>query len=61
MTKKELYQKRTEELLLPIVEDHGFELVDVEYVKEGFIQMLPTPANSSRCLLLSFLSCIWIA
>ena len=35
MTKKELYQQRTEELLLPIVEDHGFELVDVEYVKEG--------------------------
>ena len=24
-----------EELLLPIVEEHGFELVDVEYVKEG--------------------------
>lgn len=35
MTKRERYEQRTEELLLPIVEEHGFELVDVEYVKEG--------------------------
>lgn len=35
MSKRELYEKQTEELLLPIVEQHGFELVDVEYVKEG--------------------------
>ena len=35
MSKKEIYEQRTEELLLPIVEGHGFELVDVEYVKEG--------------------------
>ena len=35
MAKKEIYEQRTEELLLPIVEGHGFELVDVEYVKEG--------------------------
>jgi len=26
---------RTEELVLPIIEDNRFELVDVEYVKEG--------------------------
>jgi ribosome maturation factor RimP len=35
MTKRETYEKQTEELLLPIMEEHGFELVDVEYVKEG--------------------------
>ncbi len=35
MSKKELYEQQTEELILPIVERQGFELVDVEYVKEG--------------------------
>ena len=35
MSKKEMYEQRTEELLLPIIEEHHFELVDVEYVKEG--------------------------
>ena len=35
VSKKEVYEQKTEELLLPIVEEHGFELVDVEYVKEG--------------------------
>lgn len=35
MSKKEIYEKKTEELLLPIIEENGFELVDVEYVKEG--------------------------
>lgn len=35
MSKKEIYEQKTEELLIPIVESHGFELVDVEYVKEG--------------------------
>lgn len=35
MTKREMYEQRTEELLLPIMEEHHFELVDVEYVKEG--------------------------
>ena len=34
MTKRELYEQKTEEILLPIVEENGFELVDVEYVKE---------------------------
>ncbi len=34
MSKREQYEQKTEELLLPIVERHGFELVDVEYVKE---------------------------
>ena len=35
MSKKEMYEKQTEELILPIIEKHEFELVDVEYVKEG--------------------------
>ena len=35
MTKKESYEARTEAFLLPLVAEHGFELVDVEYVKEG--------------------------
>ena len=35
MTKREQYEQRTEELLLPILEELSFELVDVEYVKEG--------------------------
>ena len=35
MSKREIYEARTEELLTPIVEEYGFELVDVEYVKEG--------------------------
>ena len=35
MSKKEMYEQRTEELLTPLVEQHQFELVDVEYVKEG--------------------------
>lgn len=35
MSKKEDYEKRTEQLLMPMVDEHGFELVDVEYVKEG--------------------------
>ena len=35
MSKREVYEQQTEELLLPIVESHGFELVDVEYVKEA--------------------------
>ena len=35
MSKKEVYEQKPEEILLPIVEEYGFELVDVEYVKEG--------------------------
>ena len=35
MSKREQYEQRTEELLLPIIERNGFELVDVEYVKEA--------------------------
>ncbi len=35
MSKKENYEKRTEELITPILDEMSFELVDVEYVKEG--------------------------
>ena len=35
LSKREDYESRTEKLLLPIMEELGFELVDVEYVKEG--------------------------
>ena len=35
MTKRETYEKKTEEILNPMMEEHGFDLVDVEYVKEG--------------------------
>ncbi|MGI6012311.1 MAG: ribosome maturation factor RimP [Ruminococcus sp.] len=35
MSKKEAYEQKAGDLLEPIVEAQGFELVDVEYVKEG--------------------------
>ncbi len=35
MSKKEIYEQKAEALISPIVEKYGFELVDVEYVKEG--------------------------
>lgn len=34
MTKKQI-ESACEELVLPIIEERGYELVDVEYVKEG--------------------------
>ncbi|WMJ88392.1 ribosome maturation factor RimP [Anaerocolumna sp. MB42-C2] len=35
MTKREEYEQKTEKLLEPIIQENNFELVDVEYVKEG--------------------------
>lgn len=35
MSKRETYETRTEELITPILDRVNFELVDVEYVKEG--------------------------
>lgn len=35
MSRREDYEKKTEELLGPVVTGFGFELVDVEYVKEA--------------------------
>lgn len=40
MSRREQYEQQTEELLEPIVTGHGFELVDVEYVKEAGIWYL---------------------
>lgn len=35
MTRREEYESRTEQFLLPLLAEHQFELVDVEYVKEA--------------------------
>ena len=35
MSRREEYEQKTEQLLEPVVSELGFELVDVEYVKEG--------------------------
>ena len=35
MSKSESYESKTEELIQPLVDERGFELVDVEFVKEG--------------------------
>lgn len=35
MSKRQDYEARTEALILPILEKNGFELYDIEYVKEG--------------------------
>lgn len=35
MAKREEYETKTEQLVLPLIEQNHFELVDVEFVKEG--------------------------
>lgn len=35
MSKREIYEEKTEKLLAPIAEANGVEIYDVEYVKEG--------------------------
>ena len=35
MAKREVIEAKTEKLVLPIIEENDFELVDVEYVKEA--------------------------
>ena len=35
MTKREEYEAKTEALVMPLIEKNHFELVDVEYVREG--------------------------
>ncbi|MDE7430324.1 MAG: ribosome maturation factor RimP [Lachnospiraceae bacterium] len=35
MAKRDDYESKTEELVMPLIEQNNFELVDVEYVKEG--------------------------
>lgn len=63
MAKREEYEKLTEELVLPIIKENNFELVDVEYVKEGGNRYLriyidkPGGINIDDCELVSrFLS-----
>lgn len=40
MAKKDFVEQKTEELIMPIIEEQGFELYDVEYVKEGSTKYL---------------------
>ena len=40
MPKRESYEQRTEAFLIPLMEEHGFELVDVELVKEAGVWYL---------------------
>lgn len=35
MSRREEYEMKTEALITPIIDEKGYELVDVEYVKEG--------------------------
>lgn len=35
MAKREVYEQKTENLIMPVIEANNFELVDVEFVKEG--------------------------
>ena len=35
MTKREEYEQRAEQLIMPVIRSNGFELVDMEYVKEA--------------------------
>ncbi len=35
MSRREEYEKKTEELVMPLIEKNNFELVDIEYIKEG--------------------------
>ena len=35
MAKKENYEIKTEQLIQPLIDENNFELVDVEYMKEG--------------------------
>lgn len=35
MTRREVYESKTTAFLLPLLEKHQFELVDVEYIKEA--------------------------
>ena len=40
MTKREEYEQKAEALVMPLIEENQFELVDVEYVKEGSSKFL---------------------
>jgi len=34
VSKRDIYEQKTEELVIPIIESNRFELIDVEYIKE---------------------------
>ncbi len=59
MLKKVDIEKKCEELVMPIIEENNFELVDVEYVKEGSNYYLRVYAdkeggiNIDDCVLIS--------
>ena len=40
MTKREEYEQRAEQLIMPVIRSNGFELVDMEYVKEAGTRFL---------------------
>ncbi len=35
MSRREIYESKAEELISPILSEHGFELVDMEYIREA--------------------------
>ena len=55
MSKASVYEAKTESFIQPILDSMNFELVDVEYVKEGGVNYLRAPyrymlSGSSRRL-----------
>ena len=48
MSRREEYEQKAEAILTPIVESKGFELVDVEYVKEAGTWYLRAGRNHSQ-------------
>ena len=51
MSRREEYEQKAEAILTPIVESKGFELVDVEYVKEaGISEVISTSRAESQSM-----------
>ena len=53
MSRREEYEQKTEAILTPIVESRGFELVDVEYVKEAgtwYLRAISTSRAESQSM-----------
>ena len=45
MSKKEEIEAHTEQLLLPVIQEKGFSIYDIEYIKEAGLTLLCTPGN----------------
>ena len=45
MSRRDEYEQKAEAILTPIVESRGFELVDVEYVKEYLEEYNHSPSH----------------